>query len=130
MVPQKVNRQTHRQTETHMDISTYRKHRPRGPMLGKATIPGDIPAKVLKDTQNPSVFPWQILLPQVSKLDNVRKGIKRRSSHLWPKYHQLRPISNMPICDKHNWTQSNMETKRCWASNITWYRCCTESSPV
>ena len=32
---QKVNTQTHRQTDRHMDISTYRKHRPRGPMLWK-----------------------------------------------------------------------------------------------
>ena len=29
----KVNRQTHGQTDRQTDISTYRKHRPRGPML-------------------------------------------------------------------------------------------------
>ena len=31
----KVNRRTNKQTDTRMDISTYRKHRPRGPMLWK-----------------------------------------------------------------------------------------------
>ena len=30
-----MNKQTHRHTHTYMDISTYRKHRPRGPMLWK-----------------------------------------------------------------------------------------------
>ena len=39
----KVNRQTDRQTDTqrdkHMDILTYRKHRPRGPMLWKCKGP-------------------------------------------------------------------------------------------
>ena len=29
----KVNTHTNKQTNTHMDISTYKKHRPRGPML-------------------------------------------------------------------------------------------------
>ena len=33
----KVNRQTDGQTHTQTDISTYRKHRPRGPMLWKFT---------------------------------------------------------------------------------------------
>ena len=32
----KVNRQTNRQTDRQTDISTYRKHRPRGPMIWKA----------------------------------------------------------------------------------------------
>ena len=34
----KVNTQTDRQTNKHMDISTYRKHRPRGPRLWKGII--------------------------------------------------------------------------------------------
>ena len=38
MVPQKFNKQTDRHTHTHMDKSTYRKHRPRGPMLWKQGI--------------------------------------------------------------------------------------------
>ena len=51
----KVNRQTHRRTHRQTDISTYRKHRPRGPMLWKDNI-------------QRFYFPWNLL-----KLKNQAK---------------------------------------------------------
>ena len=55
---------THRQTHTRTDISTYRKHRPRGPMLWKQRIsllvwhmkPGGVP--ILTRTSSPKAGPY------------------------------------------------------------------------
>ena len=49
----KVNRQTDKQTDKNMDISTYRKHRPRGPMLWKLLL---INKKVIPALNKNSIY--------------------------------------------------------------------------
>ena len=61
----KVNRHRDKQTHTHMAISTYRKHRPRGPMLWKLNMASMWPwvtKKLLKWEKEKNIFFHSLLI--------------------------------------------------------------------
>ena len=112
-----------------------------------ATIPGDIPARIVKQSS---------AILSTAMVNMINQSIKSGS---WPYQYklelitpvgkqlpvellqQLRPISNLPICNKiqeacisesiisyikMGRTQLSLGTKRIQVSNITWYHFYTE----
>ena len=83
-----VNGQTNRQTDRQTDISTYRKHRPRGPMLWKSRIretkhlstdadsSTDAIGGWTKNTPKPDFFEKQKKPSKMQKLKNILKYAK------------------------------------------------------